>query len=213
VKKNRSDFMDSIERLAKTVQDATQEALDILKLTKENAIITVLDEGSKGGLFGIGSRPAKVRVEAKPDPIESIVKFIKEVTAVMGLSITAEAIQREKYLYINLKGENLGILIGKRGQTIDALQYIVNLTVGRSSGLEMGVVIDAENYRKRRRETLESLARTVSRKVKETRQEVKLEPMSRFERHIIHTVLQHDKNVRTYSEGNEPFRHAVIAPK
>lgn len=205
--------MDSIERLANTVEDATAEALRILEVTEDKVIVTVLDEGSPGKLFGIGKRPAKVRVELKPDPIDAVKNFLREVTLAMGLSVNVEATKREKHWYINLTGDSMGILIGKRGQTLDALQYITNLAVGRYGDLQMNVVIDTENYRRRRRDTLESLARTISRKVKERRTNVKLEPMSRFERHVIHTVLQYDKQVRTFSEGNEPYRYVVVAPK
>jgi len=205
--------MDSIERLAKTVEEAKAEALEIMKVSEDQVIVTILDEGSKGGLFGFGSRPAKVKVERKPDPVQAVKDFLREVALSMGLSVNVEATKRERYLYVNLTGENMGILIGKRGQTLDALQYITNLAVGKHSELQMSVVIDTENYRKRRRDTLEALARTIARKVKDRHQNVKLEPMSRFERHIIHTVLQYDRRVRTFSEGNEPYRHVVIAPK
>ncbi|MCL2225874.1 MAG: protein jag [Defluviitaleaceae bacterium] len=203
---------DSVERLAKTVDEAKAEALKILGVSENEAIITVLDEGAKG-ILGLGSRPAKVRAELKPDPIESVKIFLREVTLAMGLNVTVETNQKDKHLYVNLTGENMGILIGKRGQTLDALQYITNLAVGRHGDLQMSVVIDTENYRRRRRDSLEGLARTVSRKVRDKRQNVKLEPMTRFERHVIHTVLQNDKNVKTFSEGNEPYRHVVIAPK
>lgn len=204
---------ESVERLAKTVEEAKSEALKILDVTEDQVIITVLDEGSNGFLLGIGARPAKVRVEMKPDPIDVVKDFLREVTLAMGLTVNVEANQKDKYLYVNLVGENMGILIGKRGQTLDALQYITNLAVGRHGDSQMSVVIDTENYRRRRRDTLEGLARTISRKVRDKRQNVKLEPMTRFERHVIHTVLQHDKFVKTFSEGNEPYRHVVIAPK
>ena len=204
--------MDSIERLANTVEEAKAEALKIMGVTEEQVIITVLDEGAKGGFLGIGKKPAKVRVEMKPDPIQAVKDFLREVTLSMGLTVEIETNQKEKHLYVNLKGENMGILIGKRGQTLDALQYITNLAVGRHGELQMSVVIDTENYRKRRRDTLEALARTIARKVKDKRQSVKLEPMTRFERHVIHTMLQYDKQIRTFSEGNEPYRHVVVAP-
>ncbi|MDR0272661.1 MAG: protein jag [Clostridiales bacterium] len=204
---------DSIVRSAKTVEEATAEALKILNVTEDKVKITVIDEGSKGVLLGIGSRNAKVRVELKPDPVTAVKEFLREVTLAMGLSVNVEAVQKDRYLNVNLTGENMGILIGKRGQTLDALQYITNLAVGRHGDLQMSVVIDTENYRRRRRDTLEGLARTIARKVKDKRQNVNLEPMTRFERHVIHTVLQYDKQVRTFSEGNEPFRYVVVAPK
>jgi len=202
-----------MERQANTVEEAKAEALRIMEVTEDQVIITVLDEGSKGGFLGIGKRAAKVRVEMKPDPVDAVKDFLREITLAMGLSVSIEANKKERHLYVNLTGDNMGILIGKRGQTLDALQYITNLAVGRHGDLQMSVVIDTENYRKRRRDTLESLARTIARKVKDKRQNVKLEPMTRFERHVIHTVLQYDRQVRTYSEGNEPYRHVVVAPK
>jgi spoIIIJ-associated protein len=207
------DKPDSIERMANTVEEATAEALKILNVTESEVNITVLDEGSKGAFLGLGKRAAKVRVELKPDPIEAVKTFLREVTLSMGLSVNIEANQKDKHIYVNLAGENMGILIGKRGQTLDALQYLTNLAVGRSRDLQTSVVIDTENYRRRRRDTLESLARTIARKVKDKRQSVKLEPMTRFERHVIHTVLQNDRYIRTFSEGNEPYRHIVVAPK
>jgi len=205
--------VDSIERLAKTVEEATAEALKILQATPKEVIITVLDEGAKGKFLGIGARPAKVRVERRPDIVTDVKNFLREVTLLMGLQCNIDVNLRDKRVYVNLTGENMGILIGKRGQTLDSLQYITNLAIGRSETQDVSVVIDTENYRRRRRDTLESLARTVARKVRDTRQSVKLEPMTRFERHVIHTVLQYDRNVRTYSEGNEPYRYVVIAPK
>ena len=207
------DKSDSIERLAKTVEEATAEALKILDVTEDKVTITVLDEGSKGFLLGVGARPAKVRVELKPDPVDVVKNFLREVTLAMGLSVTVDAVKKDRYLNVNLSGENMGILIGKHGQTLDALQYITNLAVGRHGDSQMSVVIDTENYRRRRRDTLEGLAKTIARKVRDKRQNVNLEPMTRFERHIIHTCLQYDKNVRTFSEGNEPHRYVVIAPK
>ncbi|MCL1845113.1 MAG: protein jag [Defluviitaleaceae bacterium] len=204
--------VDSTERLGSTVEEATEEALKVLGAARNEVKIIVLDEGAKGFL-GIGSRPVKVRVERKPEPIQAVKDFLREVTLAMGLDVKIEANQKDKNLYVNLTCEHMGILIGKRGQTLDALQYITNLAVGRHGELQMGVVIDTENYRRRRRDTLESLARTISRKVRDTRQSVKLEPMTRFERHVIHTMLQNDRNVKTHSDGNEPYRHVVISPK
>jgi len=205
--------MDSIEKKAKTVEEAKAEALKALNATEEEVIITILDEGAKGGLFGIGSRPAKVKVEKKPDPETMVKDFLRDITLAMGLVVRIETNCKGRFLYADLFGENMGVLIGKHGVTLDALQYITNLALARKGVREVTVVIDTESYRKRRKDTLESLARSLSRKVKEKRQSVKLEPMSRYERHVIHHALQHDKQVRTFSEGNEPYRHVVIALK
>ena len=204
---------DSIEKVGKTAEEAVEAALRALDATADTVDIQVLDPGSKGGLFGIGSRPAKVLVTRKFDPIQKAKNFLREVTLSMGLDVTIDSNLKDKYLYVNIHGENMGILIGKRGATLDALQYLVNLAVNRGGAPAFSVVIDTENYRKRRRETLEGLARTLARKVKTTKAPVSLEPMTRFERHIIHTTLQGDRNVRTFSEGSEPYRHVVITAK
>ena len=114
---------------------------------------------------------------------------------------------------INLTGEEMGILIGKRGQTLDSLQYLVSLVVNKESEGYLRVKLDTENYRERRKETLETLAKNIAYKVKRTRRSVSLEPMNPYERRIIHSALQSDKYVYTRSEGEEPFRHVVIALK
>ena len=201
---------DRIEISAKTVEAAVAEALATLSAVENEVKITVLEPGSKGGLFGIGSKPAKVLVERKLTPADVAKNFIKEITLAMNLSVQVETRSRDRQVYVSMSGENMGLLIGKRGYTLDALQYLVNLAVNQKSEPNVSVVLDTENYRKRRRETLESLAQGIARKVKSTRKSVTLEPMSRFERHIIHTTLQNDRYVRTTSEGSEPYRHVVI---
>jgi spoIIIJ-associated protein len=203
--------MDKVERSAKTVELAIADALTALNATKEEVEITVINEGAKGGLFGIGSRPAVVKVSRKEDPETMVRNFLREVTVSMGLGMYIEITKKDTRLYVNFIGESMGILIGKRGQTIDSLQYLVNLMISGRGIKDLNVILDTGNYRKRRRDTLESLARNIARKIKEKRHSVKLEPMSRFERHIIHTTLQNNKDVRTYSEGNEPHRYVVIA--
>ena len=202
----------SVEKIAKTVDDAVAEALKSLNAAKEDVEITVLDPGAKG-LLGFGSKPARVLVSKKMTPEETARNFLREVTVSMGLSVQVETNVKEKHLYINMVGENMGVLIGKRGQTLDSLQYLTNLVVNRCGVPEISVILDTENYRRRRRETLEALAVSLSKKVKATKKNVVLEPMSRYERHIIHTTLQHDRYVKTFSEGNEPYRNVVIAPK
>jgi spoIIIJ-associated protein len=205
--------MDSIEKTAKTVDDAIAEALKILNASMEDVQVTVLDPGSKGGIFGLGSKPARVMVKRKGDPISTAKNFLREVTLAMGLSITIETNKKDRHVYINMIGENMGVLIGKRGKTLDSLQYLTNLAVNRCGVPEVSVILDTENYRKRRRDTLEALASSLSRKVKTTKKNVVLEPMSRYERHIIHVYLQNDRYVKTYSEGDEPYRNVIIAPK
>ena len=204
---------DRIEITAKTVEAAVAEAIAALGTTEDQVKITVLDPGSKGGLFGIGGKPAQVLVARKLDPAQAAKNFLKEVTLAMNLSVQIEAKTKDKLVMVNMSGDNMGLLIGKRGHTLDALQYLTNLAVNQNSEPTANVILDTENYRKRRRETLEALAFGIARKVKSNRKSVTLEPMSRFERHVIHTALQNDKYVRTASEGAEPFRYVVINPK
>jgi len=204
---------DKIEIAAKTVEAATTEALAALSAVESEVTITILDPGAKGGLFGIGGKPARVLVERKRSPEDVARNFLKEMTLAMNLSVQIETRTKDRQIYVTMSGDNMGLLIGKRGYTLDALQYLINLAVNQNSEPNVSVVLDTENYRKRRRETLESLAHGIARKVKSTRKGVTLEPMSRYERHIIHSMLQNDRFVRTTSEGNEPYRHVVISPK
>lgn len=133
----------------------------------------------------------------------------------MGLAVDVEVKmnEEEKEMDVNLTGEEMGLLIGKRGQTLDSLQYLVSLVVNKESEDYLRVKLDTENYRERRKETLETLAKNIAYKVKRTRRPVSLEPMNPYERRIIHSALQNDKYVFTKSEGEEPFRHVVIALK
>lgn len=204
---------DSIEKIGKTTDEAIEAALRALDATRDEVDIEVLDPGAKGGIFGIGSRPAKVLVTKRLDPEQKVKAFLREATLAMGLEVTIESKLKDASIYIDMRGANMGILIGKRGATIDALQYITNLIINRGDVPRYSVVLDTENYRKRRREVLEGLARNLARRAKTLKKPVSLEPMSRYERHIIHTTLQNDRAVRTLSEGNEPHRHVVITAK
>jgi len=203
----------SIQTSAKSVEAAIAEALASLGTTEDNVKITVIDVGNKGGLFGFGSKPARVLAVRKLDPADVAKNFLKEVTLAMNLNVQIQSESKDRYVNMTMTGDNMGLLIGKRGHTLDALQYLTNLAVNQHSESNISVVLDTENYRKRRRETLESLAHSIARKVKSTKKSVTLEPMSRFERHIIHTALQHDRYVRTTSEGSEPYRHVVVNAK
>ena len=205
--------MDGVEYAARTVEAAIAEALASLGTTEDQVKVTVLDPGSKGGLFGIGSKPARVLVSRKLDPADAARDFLKEVTLAMNMSVQIEATAKDRTVNVNMTGDNMGLLIGKRGHTLDALQYLTNLVVNQHSETNATVILDTENYRKRRRDTLESLSYGIARKVKSTKKPVTLEPMSRYERHIIHTALQNDRYVRTTSDGAEPFRYVVISPK
>lgn len=149
------------------------------------------------------------------DPVVSSVKFLKDTFAAMGMEVQIDASfdEKEKELSVNMTGDDMGILIGKRGQTLDSLQYLVSLVVNKESEGYVRVKLDTENYRERRKETLETLAKNIAYKVKRTKRSVSLEPMNPYERRIIHSALQSDRYVVTRSEGEEPFRHVVISLK
>lgn len=205
--------MDEIRKSAKTVDDAIAAALAELNATREEVDITVIDEGSKGFLGMFGSKDAVVLVKKNFNPEKEAESFLREVFLSMGLIVKIETQMKDKHLFVELTGDDMGILIGKRGQTLDALQYLVNLVVNKKSPYYISVMLDTENYRQRRKETLESLAFNLAKKVKHTRRNVVLEPMNPYERRIIHSALQNDRYVTTYSEGEEPYRNVVITLK
>jgi len=204
--------MDIIEKSAKTVEEAIESALRELEATEDMVDVEILEVGSKG-ILGIGARPARVRATLKYDPERIAKEFIREIGRAMGVDITTEIELKDKQLSITMSGSHMGVLIGKRGQTLDSLQYLTNLVVNKGDAPYIAVTLDAENYRQRRRETLEALAINIAKKVKQTRRNVKLEPMSPYERRIIHSILQNDKYVSTFSEGEEPYRNVVITLK
>ena len=206
--------MDYIEVSAKTVDDAVIEACQKLVITRDKLEYDVIEEGSTGFL-GIGSKPAiiKARVKSSIDGIAT--DFLKEVFDAMNMAVVIQANYDEtnNNLDIDLSGEEMGVLIGKRGQTLDSLQYLVSLVVNKNSDDYIRVKVDTEDYRRRRKETLENLAKNIAYKVKRTKRAVSLEPMNPYERRIIHSALQNDKYVTTHSEGEEPFRRVVVTLK
>lgn len=205
--------MDEIRKSGKTIDEAVAAALAELNASKEEVSITVIDEGSKGFLGMFGGKDVVVLVKKNFNPEKAAENFLREVFLSMGLIIKITTQMEDKHLMVNLTGDDMGILIGKRGQTLDALQYLVNLVVNKHSPSYISVMLDTENYRQRRKETLETLAFNLAKKVKHTRKNVVLEPMNPYERRIIHSALQNDRYVTTFSEGEEPFRNVVIALK
>ena len=149
--------------------------------------------------------------EVLPETIATCETFLKDVLKTMGMEVTLSSkIDEDGALSINMDGENMGILIGKRGQTLDSLQYLTNRVANKMQDGYVRVKLDTENYRERRKETLENLAKNIAHKVKRTKKAVSLEPMNPYERRIIHSALQSDKYVSTHSEGEEPYRRVVI---
>ena len=209
--------MEYIEISAKTVNEAITEACRKLSVTSDRLLYEVVDEGSNGFL-GIGSKPAIIKAAVKDEEIsieDKAQKFLNDVFAAMSMTVVVNVTynESEREMDIDLSGDDMGILIGKRGQTLDSLQYLVSLVVNKEIENYIRVKIDTENYRERRKETLENLAKNIAYKVKRTRRSVSLEPMNPYERRIIHSALQNDKYVTTYSEGEEPFRKVVVALK
>ena len=261
----------SVEKSAKTVEEAKKAALAELGIGEEEAEIEILEEASKGFLGLIGGHDAKVRVTAKEDaagrqaaasdempmpevietslqvgdlvkkqakeenfehterqerprremvseeeaaaPLEKAEAFLQQIFASMHLEVRIEREKREEAFILNMSGEDLGILIGKHGQTLDSLQYLTNLAANHGlAEKRIHIVLDVEHYRNRREETLRRLASRLADKALRTRQRIMLEPMNRHERKIIHMALQENRRVSTYSAGDEPFRKVVIEP-
>lgn len=205
--------MDAIQKTGKTVDEAVNAALAELKISKEDAEIEIIEEGSRGFLGVFGAKDTVVKVKKKFNPEKTAKDFLKEMFIAMGLIVNVETSLTDKHLEIKISGDDMGIIIGKRGQTLDAIQYLVNLVVNKGTAPYISVTLDTENYRERRKETLETLAHNLARKVKHTGKNVVLEPMNPYERRIIHSSLQNDRYVTTYSEGEEPHRNVVIALK
>lgn len=221
----------STEKTAKSVDEAVEAALKELGVSKDEVTIEVIDEGAKGFL-GIGARDASVRVtvngtSAKSDtansapktidgvsPEEAAEKFLKDIFRAMQVDVNVAAREGEdNSISVDLSGDNMGIVIGKRGDTLDSLQYLTSLVVNRHSEDYIKVSLDTENYREKREEALLALAKRLSEKVTRSGKKFTLEPMNPYERRIIHSSLQSSETVTTYSVGTEPYRKVVIAPK
>ncbi|MCQ2525863.1 MAG: protein jag [Lachnospiraceae bacterium] len=207
--------MEYTEFSAKTVNDAITEACQKLGITSDKLVYEVVEEGSTGFL-GIGSKAAVIKAAVKEDSVEEIAKkflddVFKSMNMVVAIDITLD--KEDNCINIDLSGDEMGVLIGKRGATLDSLQYLLSLVINKDSEDYIRVKIDTENYRERRKETLENLAKNVAFKVKRTRRSFALEPMNPYERRIIHSALQNDKYVTTHSEGEEPNRKVVVTLK
>lgn len=206
--------MEYIEVKGKTVDDAVTEALVLLGTTSDQIEYEVVDKGSSGFL-GFNSKPAIIKVRKKFSLEDQVKDFLSQVFKAMDLEveIITKLDEENKVMDVEFKGPEMGVLIGKRGQTLDSLQYLTNLAVNKQSDSYVKVKLDTEDYRRRRKETLENLAKNVAYKVRRSRRTVSLEPMNPFERRVIHSTLQNDKYVETHSEGEEPNRHVVVTLK
>ena len=196
------------------MDDAITEASIKLGTTSDKIEVEVIEKGSTGFL-GIKSKPAIIKARKKNDMVDNIREFLENVFSAMNMEVTIDIKKAEddKVYEVELSGKEMGLLIGKRGQTLDSLQYLTNLAVNKHSDGYIKVKLDTEDYRQRRKDTLENLAKNIAYKVKRTKRPVSLEPMNPFERRVIHSALQGDRYVETHSEGEETFRHVVVTLK
>ena len=206
--------MEFIEISAKTVDDAITEACQKFSVTSDKLEYEVIEEGS-AGFLGLGSKSAVIKARVKSSVKDIAKTFLNDVFEAMKLTVVIDIRfdEVENIMDIDLSGDEMGILIGKRGQTLDSLQYLTSPVVNKDVENYIHVKVDTENYRKRRKDTLENLAKNIAFKVKRTKRAVSLEPMNPYERRIIHSALQNDRYVTTHSEGDEPFRRVVVTLK
>ena len=233
--------MEYVEFTGKTVDDAITEACQKFTITSDRLEYEVVEKGT-GGIFGFAAKPAviKARVfdpnapkeeapkaseekntkeEAKASvdtasdvPAADPKEFLDKVFDAMNMKVNIAVETVENEMNIELSGDDMGVLIGKRGQTLDSLQYLTSIVVNKGRKEYIRVKVDTENYRSRRKETLENLAKNLAYKAKRTKNPVSLEPMNPYERRIIHSALQNDKYVTTHSEGEDPYRKVIITP-
>lgn len=205
--------MREVTASGQTVAEAVQSALQQLNIEENQAEIEVIDEGKKGFLGIFGSALAVVKVKEKQNNVENTELFLMEVAKNMGLDVTIETKMEDNHVTFQMTGEKIAILIGKRGKTLNALQYLTQLVLNKNNNTYYTVTVDAEGYRDRRKETLMELAFKMKDKAIKIKGKVALEPMPAFERKIIHSALQEVEGVTTYSDGREPHRYIVIQPE
>ncbi len=206
--------MKTLEMTGKTVNEALENALKNLNLTEDRVEYEVLEEGSKGFLNLIGTKPAKILVKVKRDYNEEVKLFLRNILNSMKVQAEIRIREENDIIHINLTGPKMGIIIGYRGETLDALQYLTSLVVNKDHNAPYKkVILDTEDYRRKREETLIRVAEKTAYKVKKIRRPYKLEPMNPYERRIIHSALQDNEYVYTFSEGEEPHRRVVVDVK
>ncbi len=208
-----STQLNQTEKTAKNIDDAILAALEELGASRDMVDIEVLDEGNKAILGIFGGKDARVRVTLKQTPSSLASAFLKEIFADMGIKVDLDIKHEANELSINLIGDDMGIIIGKRGETLDSLQYITSLVVNRGEGSYVKVTLDTENYREKRFEALKTLALRIADKVTKTGRRHIFEPMNPYERRVLHAALQSHEAVTTYSIGEDPNRKVVVALK
>ena len=207
--------MEFKEFTGKTVEEAVTAALVEFQVTGDRLEYEVIEKETKG-LFGLGQKDAVIRARKAVEDVEDIArKFLEDVLDAMNVQADLDVFvdEEDKSIEIEIEGDDMGLLIGKRGQTLDSLQYLCSLAVNKKTDDYYRVRLDTENYRYRREVTLKKLAKSIAAKVRRTRRSVPLEPMSPYERRIIHSTLQDDLYVTTRSDGEEPYRHVIVCLK
>lgn len=203
--------MKVIEKSAKTVDAAIELALEELGCTQNDVEVEVLDPGSRGVLNLFGGKNAVVRVSYNEnDPARDAINFLQPIFQSLKVIPTHDVEDKDGITWITFHGKGLGAIIGRRGETLDALQYLTNLAVNRQFEEKTRIVLDVENYRAERENTLTGLAKRMADKVRRTDRDVILEPMSPHERRIIHIALQDEEDIKTVSVGEEPYRKIII---
>ncbi|MFC7395119.1 RNA-binding cell elongation regulator Jag/EloR [Scopulibacillus cellulosilyticus] len=206
--------MREVTKQGKTIEEAVTTALDTLKATKENVIIDVLEEPKKGLLGVIGVKPALVKVTLKTLPIDIAIDYLKNIMSKIGMSADIKVIEQDdRNIECQIMTQDPALIIGKRGQTLNAIQFLANLVINKHSDHKVKLTLDVESYRLRRKESLERLAGRTAERVTKFGRPVKLDPMPSYERKVIHTALQSSDRVTTRSEGEEPQRYVVVFPK
>ncbi len=205
--------MKFIESTGKTVEEAIDLGLKELNKKRDQVEINVLEFPNKGFFGIIGSKLAKVKLTVLNRAEDDAKVFLEDLFKAMDLEVNIDIKKENNNLQVNLEGENMGVVIGKRGQTLDSVQYLLSLVINKNSDKYIKVFVDTENYRKRREETLIRLANKISNKVRKSKKTIALEPMNPYERRIIHASLQNNPYVETHSEGKEPFRKVVVGLK
>ncbi|MEN6327117.1 MAG: RNA-binding cell elongation regulator Jag/EloR [Syntrophomonas sp.] len=212
----------TIEKRGKNVDEAIKAALDELGCEIDDVAVEIIEEPSKGLLGLVGRKPAIVKVSLKAIPSQSLEQspeqevrqVVEDLLNRMKIDYQINQIEYEAgRVRINIVGQDMGLLIGRKGETLNAVQYIIGLMLNRNREERLRVVLDVEDYRKKREESLEALALRLSDKVKRTRKNVVMRPMSSQERRIVHTILQEDPQISTFSLGDEPNRKVVISLK
>ena len=206
--------MKIVEKSGKTIDEAVNAALAELGVEKDRVEIEVVNEG-KRGILGLGSENAVVRVKLEETPLSKGMDYLEDVIKKLGVEAEIKGEYEDETVFLEIIGDSseVGRIIGRRGDTLDALQYLTSLVVNKNEDEYIRVTVDTENYRKKREETLIKLAKRMASVVSKTRKSINLEPMNPNERRIIHSALQNYNNITTYSSGNEPNRYVVVATK